>query len=167
MERKTAREIRMSIVNSARISLPNGFGTTFSKKCGWRVASLLVGGFCRASLRVCFPVALLVLACWPCPRLALWAASWSVVGVRPRKCRPYCKARSVCLCGGCPCCDTRAAYTPPSRPAAGRGGHAAMASAAAVKEALHVKAQRGGPQALRERASIRNQCRVSKSRSTS
>ncbi len=36
-----------------------------------------------------------------------------------------------------------------------------------MKEALHVKAQRGGPQALRERASIRNQCRVSMSRSTS
>ena len=29
-----------------------------------------------------------------------------------------------------------------------------MASAAAVKEALHVKAQRGGPQALREREVI-------------
>ncbi len=36
-----------------------------------------------------------------------------------------------------------------------------------VKEALHVKAQRGGPQALRERASIRNRCCVSMSRSTS
>jgi hypothetical protein len=41
------------------------------------------------------PSALLVLACWPCPRLALLAASWSVVGWRARRCRPYCKALSA------------------------------------------------------------------------
>jgi hypothetical protein len=49
-----------------------------------------------------------------------------------------------------------------------RGGHdLCLVGSVCVKEALHVKAQRDGPQALRERASIRNQCRVSMSRSTS